>query len=235
MSMADVPKKFLVSTPHPDDAEMGAGGTIAKWIKEGAEGVLVVCTNGDKGSSDPEMTSERLAAIRQKEQLAAAKVLGIKEVVFLRHPDGELEDTREFRGDLVREIRRHKPDVVLTVDPYRRSFYQHRDHRMTGLVTLDAIFPYARDHLSFPEHKELGLEPHKVGSFYLWASEEPDTRIDISDTVELKIEALARHVSQVGGERGRDIQTFLRDNAKRAADGHGMEFAEAFKRTELRR
>ena len=233
--MSYVPKKIMITTPHPDDCEIGVGGTVANWIREGAEAVLVVCTNGDKGSSDSEMTSERLAAIRQKEQLEAAEVLGIKDVVFLHYPDGELEDNRQFRGDLVREIRRHRPDVVLTTDPYRRGFYNHRDHRITGQVTLDAVFPYARDHLSFPEHKEMGLEPHKVGYIYMWGSETPDTRVDISDSLDLKIQALARHVSQVGGENGRDFPTFMREMAKRAGEEHGMEFAEAFRVIELRR
>ena len=233
--MAYVPKKFMITTPHPDDCEIGVGGTVAKWIKEGAEAVLVVCTNGDKGSSDPEMTSERLAAIRQKEQLEAAEVLGIKEVVFLHYPDGELEDNQQFRGNLVREIRRHKPDVVLTPDPYQRGVYNHRDHRITGQVTLDAVFPYARDHLSFPEHKEMGLEPHKVSYIYMWGSENPDTRVDISDLLELKIQALGRHVSQVGGENGGDFRTFIREWAKRAGEELGVEFAEAFRVTELYR
>ncbi|MBI3742831.1 MAG: PIG-L family deacetylase [Chloroflexi bacterium] len=147
-----VPQRVLICTPHPDDAEIGAGGTLAKWIGKGAQATLVVCTNGDKGSDDPAMTSERLAALRENEQLEAAKVLGIKEVVFLRHPDGEIEDTKQFRGDVVREIRRAKPDVVLTTDPLRRTFYQHRDHRVTGQVVLDAVFPLARDHLNFQEH-----------------------------------------------------------------------------------
>src|SRR5205085_1204903 len=111
---------------------------------------------------------------RRLEQLEAAKVLGLKEVVFLNHPDGELEDSRRFRGDLVREIRRHKPDIVLSTDPFRQGGYMHRDHRMTGQVTLDAVFPYSRDHLSFPEHKEIGLESHKTPFCYLWQTETPD-------------------------------------------------------------
>ncbi len=234
--MPYVPKKVMITTPHPDDCEIAVGGTVAKWVREGAEAVLVVCTNGDKGSGDPEMTSEKLAKIREKEQAEAAKVMGIKEVVFLRHPDGGLEDSYEFRGDLVREIRRHQPDVVMTPDPYRKFGYNHRDHRMTGQVTLDAVFPYARDHLSYPEHKELGLETHKVGQIYVWGSDEANTRIDITDTLELKIEALGKHKSQVTGVAGRDVGAFMRENAKRAAEEEdGMEYAEAFRVIEYRR
>ena len=234
--MSFVPEKALLCTPHPDDAEIGAGGTLAKWIREGTEVVLVVCTNGDKGSADPEMTSAKLAAIREREQLEAAQVLGIKEVVFLRHPDGELDDTHEFRGELVREIRRHRPEVVLSVDPHRRDFYLHRDHRITGQVTMDAVYPYARDHLHYPEHKAMGLEPHKAGFLYLWGSEAPDTHLDIGDTLELKIKALEKHASQVGGlHRERDFGAFLRDWARRAAEEKEMEFAEAFRVITLRR
>ena len=225
----------MVTTPHPDDCEIGVGGTAAKWIRAGAKGVLVVCTNGDKGSDDPQMTSERLAAIRQEEQLAAADVMGFKEVVFLKHPDGGLEDSEHFRGDLVREIRRHKPDTVLTTDPNRRGFYQHRDHRMTGQVTMDAVFPYARDHLSFPEHKALGLAPHKVERIYLWGADEPDAFVEIADTIEVKIKALAKHVSQVGPAKGRDFRNFIKENSKKAGEEHGVEYAERFRIIELRR
>lgn len=230
-----IPARFMICTPHPDDTEIGAGGTAARWIREGADGILIVCTNGDKGSADLEMTSEELAAIREREQTEAAAVIGFKEVVFLRHPDGELEDNRAFRGELVREIRRHKPEVVLSVDPYRRGFYNHRDHRMTGTVTIDAVFPYARDHLHFAEHRALGLEPHKVANIYLWGSEAPDTYVDIGETIDMKIEALAKHVSQVGPPRDRDFGSFIRENAQRLAKDQGMEYAEAFRVMQLRR
>lgn len=203
-----------------------------KWVRQGAEVVLVLCTNGDKGSSDPEMTSVRLAGIRRQEQIEAARVMGLKDVVFLDYPDGELEDSRQFRGDLVREIRRLQPDVVMTVDPHRRDGYQHRDHRMTGQVTMDAVFPFARDHLSFPEHRALGLQPHKAAYLYLWSSEDPDTFIDISDTIDVKIEALAKHASQVGS---RDFHKMIKENAGRIGKERGIKYAEQFKVVELRR
>ena len=147
--MVDTPARVLVVIPHPDDAEGWCGGTVAKWAKGGSEVYYVLCTDGGKGTSDPAMTSERIAAIREKEQLAAAATLGVKDVVLLRHPDGELEDTREFRKEIVRAIRRFRPDVILCPDPYRRNSSWHRDHRITGQVTADAAFPYARDYLNF--------------------------------------------------------------------------------------
>ncbi|MDO8635999.1 MAG: PIG-L deacetylase family protein, partial [Dehalococcoidia bacterium] len=195
-------EKILVVCPHPDDGEFGAAGTIAKWSDEGKEVFYVICTNGDKGSSDPNMTSERLAKIRRQEQQAAADVLGVKEVVFLDYPDGGLEDTPQFRGDIVRLIRYFKPKVLLTSDPYRKYIW-HRDHRITGRVALDAVFPYARDRLSYPEHEAAGLSPHKVEEIYCWSSDEPNVCIDISATFERKLKSLQCHISQVGGRGGR--------------------------------
>ena len=208
---------------------------LSKWMRAGAEVTLVVCTNGDKGSEDLEMTSPRLAAIREKEQRAAAAFLGFKEVVFLGHPDGELDDTREFRGELVREVRRSRPDVVLTCDPHRRTFYLHRDHRITGQVAIDAVFPYARDHLSYPDHKELGLEPHKTAKLYLWASDEPDTHVDIGEFLQVKIDALKHYKSQIAAEREADFTRFLMESASRAGKDKGMKAAEAFRVIEMRR
>ncbi len=159
-------KVVMVVCSHPDDSEFAVAGTVAKWVREGREVIDVICTNGDKGSSDPDMTPDRLAGIREQEQRAAAKVLGISEVVFLGHPDGGLEDSPAFRGELVRLIRKYRPDLVMTHDPYR-PYRGHRDHRITGLVTLDAIYPYARGHLFYPEHRAEGLKPYSVREVYL--------------------------------------------------------------------
>ena len=236
MNVADFsPKRVLVVTPHPDDAEIGAGGTLSTWIAQGAACSLVVCTNGDKGSEDPEMTSPRLAAMREREQEEAAKVLGLQDVVFLRHPDGEMEDARLLRGQIVREIRRTRPDVVLTTDPHRRTFYLHRDHRIAGQVTMDAVFPFARDRLSFPEHLEEGLLPHKTPYIFLWGSDAPDHHIDIAATLDRKIAALQKHVSQVAAPRGRDFGELLRQMAQRTGKEKGMEAAEAFRVIEIMR
>ncbi|MFQ5925179.1 MAG: PIG-L deacetylase family protein [Dehalococcoidia bacterium] len=229
--MAELAIRVMVITPHPDDAEIAAGGTIASWVGEGREVIYVVCTNGDKGSSDPEMTSERLAQIRQREQREAAKTLGVKEVIFLGHPDGTLEDTSSFRGELVRLIRKYRPDVVLTTDPYRRYLW-HRDHRITGRVTLDAIFPYARDRLSYPEHIAEGLSPHRVKEIYLWASEEPDTFIDISETFSIKLAALDCHASQVA-QHAENLKRWIEERASKIGQDQGLPLAEAFRRVEV--
>src|SRR5262245_62872115 len=179
----------LVITPHPDDAEGGAGGSIARWTQQGRKVVLVVCTNGDKGTSDRNVKPADLARIREEEQRQAAAVLGIAEVVFLRFPDQGLEDCSEFREKLVRQIRIYRPATVVSIDPHRR-YLRHRDHAMCGRVTPDGIFPYARDHLSYPEHLQEGLQPHKVQEVYLRGAEEPDTFLDIPVTLPRNTEAL---------------------------------------------
>jgi len=221
----------LVVTPHPDDAEGGAGGIIARWTKQGRKVVLVVCTNGDKGTSDRNVKPEDLVKIRTEEQRQAAAVLGIAEVVFLRFPDQGLEDCSEFREKLVRLIRIHRPETVVTIDPYRR-YIRHRDHAVCGRVTLDAIFPYARDHLAYPEHLQEGLEPHRVREIYLWSSEEPDTFVDITETFTTKMDALYCHASQMKRPRAeREAET----RARYAEIGKkvGVPLAEPFKRIEI--
>ena len=223
----------MLVIPHPDDAEGGVGGTVAKWVAEGTEVVFVLCTNGDKGTSDPEMTAEKLGAIREKEQAAAAECLGVKEVIYLRYGDGELDDTAKFRGELVRAIRKHRPDVVFCTDPFRQTFYLHRDHRISGQVTLDAVFPYARDFLHYNEHIQEGLETHKVGDILMWGTEHPDTFIDITDTIDNKINALKKHASQVAGS-GRDVDRFVKVNAQNQGQMANMPYAEGFKRIRFR-
>ena len=227
----DESNTVLVVTPHPDDAESGAGGTIAKWSAQGRKIILVVCTNGDKGTSDRSIVPADLAKTREKEQLEAAEELGISEVVFLRFPDQDLHDSSQFRERLVREIRRHKPKTVVTVDP-NRSYIRHRDHYYAGRVTLDAVFPYARDHLAYPEHLGEGLEPHKVEEVYLWGSETPDTFLEITDTFKIKMDALYRHVSQMGLPREEREE---RSRARYAEVGKkiGVPLAEQFKHIEL--
>ena len=230
--MDSTPRAVLLVTPHPDDAEGGCGGTLARWIKEGAQGFYVLCTNGDKGSSDPEMTHELLAMTREKEQQEAADVLGAREVTFLSHPDGTLEDTLEFRKELVRAIRKYRPDVVMCIDPWRSTSHTHRDHRISGLVTLEAISPYACGRLYFPEllHEE-GLEPHRVEEVYLWGSETPDTYVDISETIDLKFNALEKHASQFPNPEGHKER--LMDWARRAGEPVNLPYAEAFRRLKV--
>lgn len=226
-------ERVLVIAPHPDDAEFGAGGTIIKWAAAGKEIYLVICTNGDKGSPDPEMTSEKLAKIRRKEQEAAAKILGIKEVIFLDYPDGGLEDTPEFRGKLVRLVRSIRPSAIATNDPYMK-YISHRDHRITGMVALDAVWPYSRDHLFYPEHAEEGLKPHKVKEFYMWRSEEPNFYVDISDVFDQKLKALLCHHSQVGHRSAhRNVEVRVRERAAATGKKKNIPLAEAFYHFEL--
>jgi LmbE family N-acetylglucosaminyl deacetylase len=221
----------MVITPHADDAEYGIAGTVAKWTREDKEVIYVVCTNGNKGSNDPGMKPEKLAEIREQEQLAAAKLLGLKEVIFLRHEDQALEDTPEFRKELVRLIRTYQPEIVATSDPYRRYIW-HRDHRITGQVVLDAIFPYARDYWAYPDLIEQGLEPHKVKEVLLWGAEEPNYFSDITDTFEIKMAALHCHHSQVG-HFPREWDDLLRQRYEKFAEGRGFALAEAFYRVEI--
>jgi len=225
--------QVLVVTPHPDDAEIGAAGTIARWTREGKDVIYVVCTSGDKGSSDINMRTEEIARIREQEQLAAAEVLGVREVIFLRLPDQGLEDTPEFRKEIVRLIRLYRPDTVLTADPYRRYIW-HRDHRITGRVTLDAVFPFARDHLAYPDLLEEGLQPHKVKEVLCWsAAEGANYRLDITDTFDIKLAALNCHQSQVGNRLPSEIEARMRERAIQMAKGEDFELAEAFHREEL--
>jgi len=223
---------MMVITPHPDDSEFGVAGTVAKWTAQGKKVVYVVCTNGDKGTSDRSIKPEDLAKTREHEELAAAKTLGVGEVVFLRYPDQSLEDTADFRKNLVRQIRRFKPEVVVTASPYRKYMW-HRDHRITGQVALDAVFPYARDHLAYPDLLEEGLEPHKVREIWLWAEEAPNLRLDVTDTFETKLQALGCHKSQVG-EISPEMRQRLHDWARVNAEGEDFELGEAFYRVELR-
>jgi len=227
------PTQVMVVTPHPDDAEFGVAGTVARWVPEGKSVIYVVCSNGEKGTSDPNMKPEDLVQIREQEQLAAAKLLGVREVVFLRYPDQELEDTSEFRKNMVRQIRKYRPQIVVTADPYRRYIW-HRDHRIVAQVTLDAIFPYARDHLAYPDLMAEGLSPHKVTEAWFWAAEDPNHRSDITETFDIKLAALRCHKSQIGHEMAPDLEKWLRQRAKEMAKGENYKLAEAFHRVEIR-
>ena len=223
---------ILVVTPHPDDAEFGVAGTVARWTNQGKKVVYVVCTNGNKGTSDPNIKPDELAEIRQKEQRAAADILGVREVVFLGNADQGLEDTPEFRKQIVRMIRLYRPETVVTADPYRRYIW-HRDHRIAGQVTIDAVFPYARDHLAYPDLLEENLQPHKVKEMLFWASENINYLSDISDTFDLKLKALRCHQSQVNSMKVSDLEEWLRKRCSDLAEGEDFELAEAFHREEI--
>jgi len=232
-SAADIKADVMVISPHPDDSEFGTAGSVARWVKEGKVVVYVICTNGEKGTSDPSVSPEELKKIRQKEQKKAAGLLGVREVIFLGYEDQGLEDTPEFRKDLVRCIRRFRPDTLVTADPYRRYIW-HRDHRIAGQAVLDAAFPYARDHLAYPDLLEEGLMPHKVKDILTWASEDPNYYSDITATFETKLAALRCHDSQVSGHHFSSIEQWLRKRAEDAAREQDFTLGEAFHRAEFR-
>ncbi len=153
----------MVIFAHPDDAEIGSGGVIARWVAAGCEVTYVLCTDGGAGTSDRTLTPAQLKDRRAAEQRAAADFMGVKHLVMLGYPDGGLEPTRALLGDIVRAIRTYRPHTVFTHDPYRIKGFQHRDHRAVGITTTDAVYPFARDHLHFPDQiTGEGLEPHKV-------------------------------------------------------------------------
>jgi len=224
------PKRALVVAAHPDDSEFGAAGTAALWTREGWEFYYLICTDGSKGTEDPEMTPARLIPLRREEQRAAARVVGVKDVAFLDHVDGELTYTRELLRDVVRYIRRLKPYAVFTHDPnqiVRNMFINHPDHRCAGEVAIDAVYPIARNRPSFPELLDEGLEPHSVKEVYLWTASDVNFSVDITDVLEVKFEALRQHNSQFqdfGGTEER-LRQFWRDE-----DGR---FQERFRRIQL--
>ncbi len=195
-------KRVMGIFAHPDDPEFFCGATFARWAAEGAEIIFVLATSGDKGSSDPDMTSERLIAIREDEERCAAAKLGVKEVIFLRHRDGELTPSLELRRDIVRAIRMYKPEIVVTLDPtvfwWGDRSLNHPDHRAVGEATLAAVYPTARDRLNFPEQeREEGLEAHKVKYLYISGTQSPNVWVDVTDYIETKIMSLHEHKSQI--------------------------------------
>jgi LmbE family N-acetylglucosaminyl deacetylase len=225
----------MVITAHPDDSEFTVAGTAARWVKEGSQVVYVVCTDGSRGSNDPKMPPGQMAPIRHAEQLDAARILGVQTVLFLDYQDGTLQPTLELRRDLTRLIRRHKPDIVICPDSSRlihhNVYVNHPDHRAAGEAALYAIFPSACTRFVFPELLEEKLEPHKVREIYLFGSEEPDTFVDITETIELKIAALKAHRSQV---RPDYADARLREWNAEVGRQHGVPYAEEFRRIVLR-
>ena len=225
-----VPPSAMVVVAHPDDAEFMCAGTIGKWARAGCSVTYVVITRGDKGSDDPTMTSERLTTIREAEQRAAGSVLGVRNYEFMGYPDGYLQPTLELRRDVTRLIRKYRPFVLVTFDPTNRFFsdnyVNHPDHRVAGDVALDATFPSARDRLTFPELLVDGYEPWKVRQIWLSGAAEANVYIDISDTLDLKKEALRKHPSQLE----EDMIDFADQWAAETGKPMGLPAAEAFRR-----
>lgn len=230
------PKRILAIGAHPDDIDFGASASLALWAKQGAEVFYLVITDGSKGTSDHDISSEELVKMRRYEQRAAVKALGAKDVHFLNYPDGELEVNRDLKRDIVRAIRETKPDTVVTMDPTlvyssKLGFINHPDHRAAGQATLDAVYPLARDHLEFPELLEEGLKPHKALHILLINLDNHNFLVDVSETFDLKLAALSKHASQIS-----DINaTFdtLRHWSSELGGKAGCLYAEGFVRIDL--
>ena len=227
-------RRGMVVVAHADDAEWGCSGTVAKWCAEGWEVVYVICTDGSKGTGDPEMTSERLVELRQREQRNAGNVLGLRKVVFLGYEDAMLEPSLALRRDIAREIRRYKPDVLICESPARNlhnnGYINHPDHLASGEAAMAAVFPTARDRLTFPEFLEEGLEPHHVREVWLFEHEEPDNYVDVTDYIDVAVEALKQHETQVVGE---DVEAHMKRWRGRTGEKVGFRYAEAYKRYQL--
>lgn len=234
MSTNDIPKTALFIFAHPDDIEFGVAGTAAKWARAGARVIYVVITDGNVGSHEDGMTSEKLAEIRRAEQTVAGKVAGA-ECIFLGYHDGFLQPTLELRKDLVRLIRQYRPDAVVCGDPTSyfptENYINHPDHRAAGQAALDAVFPAAEMTLLYPDLAAEGLVGHKVDYVYVTFSERTNFYIDITDTIDLKIEALQKHASQLGEWNPNDmIREWAADTGKKV----GFAYAEGFYRITLR-
>jgi len=229
------PERAMAIVAHPDDIEFVIAGTVAKWTQAGTKVSYVLVTSGDAGSHEPGITREGLARTREDEQRAAGQVVGVEEVIFLGYHDGEVEPTLGLRRDLVREIRRFKPDTVFCFDPTNffigSDYINHPDHRAVGQAALDAVAPAAEMPLAFTELRDEGLEPHRVREVLVFATANPDTWIDITGAIDLKLEALHQHASQFPGDWKPD--DMIREWGVENGENIGVEFAEAFKRIVL--
>ena len=227
--------RAMVVFAHADDAEWGCSGTVARWCAEGCEVVYVLCTDGSKGTDDPELTGPELAKIRRQEQLEAGRILGLSDVVFLDYPDAYLEPNLDLRKAITRQIRKFRPDVLISLNPMRNlvndTYVDHPDHIASGEATFAAVFPSARDRLTFPELiTDEGLEPHKVRELWIMGFGEPDRFVDVSDHIDTAVAALKAHRSQVDSE---SADRHLKEWRRRDGERLGVEYAETFKRFRL--
>lgn len=227
--MIEKVRKILVISAHPDDPELSCGGSVAKWTTEGKEVAYVICTDGNKGSKDLEMNPYQLAALREQEQAAAAHILDVQRVIFLRHTDGELETYSLLKAELALLIRHIKPELVITHDPWR-PYLIHPDHRAVGIAVTDAIVA-ARDHLFFPAFLAIGLDAHRPKAIYYTFPEKPDIIVDISGFIEIKLRAIAQHRTQI--ETIPDWQERIKQMGARFGEKEGFAYAEIFKQVEL--
>lgn len=224
------PESALVVVAHPDDIEFSCAGTVARWVQNGSRVVYVLCTSGEVGIADNGMTKERAAEIREAEQLAAADIVGVKDVVFLREPDGMLQATMELRKKIVREIRRFRPEIVVCGDPTvlwaGDSYINHPDHRAAAAAAIDAVFPAAGQPNLFQELEEEGLFAFKPRKVYVTGWDQSGLYTNISDTIDLKVAALRAHKSQM---KDWDPEPRIKEWAAERAKGKEMAYAEAFK------
>jgi LmbE family N-acetylglucosaminyl deacetylase len=231
------PERALLVAAHPDDAEFGAAGTVARWVDEGSEVRYLVVTRGDKGSDDPDVDVRALVERREGEQRAAAAAVGVARVDFLDEPDGQVQPTLELRERITRAIRAFRPEIVLTHDPtvlfVNNEWVNHPDHRAVGQVTVDAVFPTARDPLNFREHLDEGLGPWKVAELYLWSTNEANQLVDIGSTLDRKIAALEQHASQFRAFD--EIARWVRRRSEELGERAGYRAAEGFRRVTLAR
>lgn len=234
-----VPKRAMSIHAHPDDQEFSIGGTLARWAQAGSEIISIVITSGDSGSNDITKDGsykKELAELREKEQLAANAVLGIRDTVFLHYPDGELEASIALRKDLTRIIRQFKPDTVTTGNPegwfYGDEYLNHPDHRAAAQAACEAVFPSAGTRLIFPDLLAAGYEPHDVRRLYIHGTEKSNTWVDITETMDIKIKALQQHASQVSPD---EVGKWMTDWAEEEAKDRGMKYAESYRVMILRK
>ena len=218
--------RVMIIAVHPDDPEFGAGGTIAKWARAGREVTYLLITSGDKGSHDRSLRPEDVAAVREQEQRAAAAALGVREVIFLRHADGVVENNLALRREIMAIVREREPHVVLTIDPWRR-YQLHPDHRACGWAALDAVWA-AREWNIFPEQIRAGKEPWRVKEVYLFWTDSADYWEDVTETIEQRIESLAAHESQTG-RRMEQVRERVLAGCKETGAAAGVLYAESFK------
>jgi LmbE family N-acetylglucosaminyl deacetylase len=227
------PGSALVIAAHPDDIEFGCAGTVARWVRDGTRVTYALLTNGASGSSDPEMTRERLAELREAEQRASAKVVGVDRVEFLGYEDGFLEPTLEVREQVVRLIRRVRPEVVVTTDPTTRyiadRYINHPDHRAAGEATLAAVIPGSDTRLAYPELLEEGLEPVELTAVWLMMSIEANLVVDISEHIQTKVDSLLCHATQLGGQPAPEEVGYVYGMAEWAAARQPFRYGEPFK------
>jgi len=234
--MADkefLPRIAMSIHAHPDDQDFTVAGTLAKWARAGCDVITVIITDGSAGTNDPgngPAEWRALARTRAGEQRAANEVLGVRETVFLGYPDGQLEASLALRKDLTRLIRRYKPEAVVIGDPtgyyYGNGYINHPDHRAAAEAALYAVFPSAGSRPIFPDLLAEGCEPHDVRRLYIHGAEKPDTWVDIGGTLDVKIEALKKHVSQA---ETHDPDEWMRKWAEEEAKGKDMRYAEAYR------